>query len=155
MVNTDWCAESQVLTTDVFFCQARPGNFALFKGAGRGKAHPSSAATWSFGQCLSNPDADRWRQCVHARTGGAKGHDVRPFSGAHALRQRVRREQLAHEADVDARRSRVPGQQRHVTLWQAQQPQHLRTHGLSNSKMRGGATAAKRMCYSAACVHHG
>lgn len=109
----------------------------FLEGAGRGKAHPSSAAAWSFGQRLSNSDADRWRQCVHARTGGAKGNDVRPFSGAHALRQRVRREQLAHEADVDARRSRVPGQQCHVTLWQAQQPQHLRTHGLSNSKMRG------------------
>lgn len=58
-------------------------------------------------------------------TGGPESDDVSPARVLDALGQRVRQEQLPHEADMDLRRVSVPRQQRHVSLGQPQQPQHL------------------------------
>lgn len=58
-------------------------------------------------------------------TCGPEGDDVGPACVRDALGQSLGQEQLAHEADVDARGLLVPRQQRHVSLRQAQQPQHL------------------------------
>ena len=56
-----------------------------------------------------------------------EGHHLRPLGVGNALPQRLWQEDLAHEADMDARGILVLGDHTVVGLWQAQQPQHLQS----------------------------
>ena len=55
----------------------------------------------------------------------SEGHDLRPLGVGNAFPQRLWQKDLAHEADMDARSILVLGDHIEVSLWQAQQPQHL------------------------------
>lgn len=85
--------------------------------------HAHRCQDTGHGTCHLDAVPDIW--CGKLLTCRPEGHHLRPLGVGDALPQRLWQEDLAHEADMDARGILVLGDHIVVSLWQAQQPQHL------------------------------